>query len=104
MINERMSNSLQNIWLKKSKILFFSMFYVVFFILKITDSLIPFFGEPELLKKTMSIFWFSKPEAKYKSWTLLNISVKSVGRCAISLLVHFTREFETLKNMYRRSE
>ena len=28
MINEQMSNSLNNFWLKKSKILFFSMFYV----------------------------------------------------------------------------
>ena len=32
--NERMSDSLKKIWLKKSKILFFSMFYIRFFYLK----------------------------------------------------------------------
>ena len=44
--NERMSDSLKKFWLKKSKILFFSMFYIQFFYLKnegIAHSL--FFGE-----------------------------------------------------------
>ena len=46
MINERISDSLTNFWLKKSKILFFSMFYIIFFYLKnerFTNSL--FFNE-----------------------------------------------------------
>ena len=34
MINERMSDSLKKVWLKKSKILFLSMFYMGFFILE----------------------------------------------------------------------
>ena len=34
MINERMSNSLKISWLKKSKILLFSIFYISFFNLK----------------------------------------------------------------------
>ena len=37
MINERMSNLLEKYWLKKSKILFFSMFYKGFVIKKMSD-------------------------------------------------------------------
>ena len=36
-----MSDLLKKIWLKKSKILFFNMFYIGFFIKKISDLLIP---------------------------------------------------------------
>ena len=43
MINEQMSDSLKKLWLKKSKILFFSMFYIGFLFKKISDSLIPSF-------------------------------------------------------------
>ena len=39
--NEQMSNLLKKILAKISKILFFSMFYIRFFILKISESLIP---------------------------------------------------------------
>ena len=38
-----MSDSLNNIWLNKSKILFFSKFYIRFLFLKMSDSLIPSF-------------------------------------------------------------
>ena len=43
MINEQMSDSLKKLWLKKSKILFFSMFYICLLFKKISDSLIPTF-------------------------------------------------------------
>ena len=44
MINERMRDSLKNFWLKESKLLFFSMFNIVFFLnLKMSYLLIPSF-------------------------------------------------------------
>ena len=38
-----MSDLLKKIWLKKSKVLFFSMFYIRFIYLKMSESLIPSF-------------------------------------------------------------
>ena len=43
MINEQMSDLLKKFWLKKSKILFFSMFCIGFFNTKMSDSIIPSF-------------------------------------------------------------
>ena len=59
--NERMSNSLKKCWLKKSKILFFSMFHIHFFFLK------------KWANRSFPLFWWACEwiaQVAHKKWAM----------------------------------
>ena len=61
--NERMSDLLKKFWLKKSKILFFSMFYIQFFIEKMSESLISSFLVSDVSESLISLTKNERPWA-----------------------------------------
>ena len=77
-INELMSDSLKNCWQKKSKILFFSMFYISFLFKKLSDSLIPSFLMLRLLTKNERCEQIT--QVTYQKWATISDLLRSLTK------------------------